>query len=134
MTRPGHNLEMDEHWIVDAMNVIGSRPDGWWMDRKGAMRDFAHALDGYAAASGTDMTVVFDSDPGDLPEITHIEVVIARERGPNSADHEIERLVEADQDPEKVRVVTSDRALSDAVKALGAQIVSAGTFRAELER
>ena len=25
-------------WIVDGMNVIGSRPTGWWHDRPGAMR------------------------------------------------------------------------------------------------
>ena len=25
-------------WIVDGMNVIGSRPTGWWRDRPGAMR------------------------------------------------------------------------------------------------
>ena len=25
-------------WFIDAMNVIGSRPDGWWRDRDGAMR------------------------------------------------------------------------------------------------
>ena len=25
-------------WYVDAMNVIGSRPDGWWRDREGAIR------------------------------------------------------------------------------------------------
>jgi hypothetical protein len=24
-------------WIVDAMNVIGTRPDGWWRDRHAAM-------------------------------------------------------------------------------------------------
>jgi len=29
----------DEHVIVvDAANVIGSRPDGWWRDRPGAAR------------------------------------------------------------------------------------------------
>ena len=25
-------------WFIDAMNVIGSRPDGWWRDREGAVR------------------------------------------------------------------------------------------------
>ena len=28
---------MSVRWIVDGMNVIGSRPDGWWKDRSGAM-------------------------------------------------------------------------------------------------
>ena len=26
-------------WVVDGMNVIGSRPTGWWHDRPGAMHD-----------------------------------------------------------------------------------------------
>ncbi len=26
------------HWVVDGMNLIGSRPDGWWRDRAGARR------------------------------------------------------------------------------------------------
>ncbi|MBM3141325.1 MAG: NTP pyrophosphohydrolase, partial [Chloroflexi bacterium] len=30
--------------IVDAMNVIGSRPDGWWRDRPGAARRLVRAL------------------------------------------------------------------------------------------
>jgi 8-oxo-dGTP diphosphatase len=25
-------------WVIDASNVIGSRPDGWWRDRAGATR------------------------------------------------------------------------------------------------
>ena len=33
------NLLADQMGLfVDAMNVIGSRPDGWWKDRAGAMR------------------------------------------------------------------------------------------------
>lgn len=40
----------------------------------------------------------------------------------------------ADEDPTRVRVVTSDKALIDRVTALGAKVVSAGSFRAELER
>ncbi|MFY9921120.1 MAG: hypothetical protein WAL26_22395, partial [Mycobacterium sp.] len=28
---------MTRRWIVDAMNVIGSRPDGWWKNRREAI-------------------------------------------------------------------------------------------------
>ena len=31
------NREVTMRWIVDAMNVIGSRPDGWWNNRRNAM-------------------------------------------------------------------------------------------------
>jgi predicted RNA-binding protein with PIN domain len=123
-----------ERWIVDAMNVIGSRPDGWWNDPDKAMRGFAGALDDHAGLTGKDITVVFDKDPGRLPETSHIDVVIARRRGPNAADYEIEQLVAGDEDPQRVWVVTSDRRLIDKVRAAGAKVVSSGTFRKELDR
>jgi ADP-ribose pyrophosphatase YjhB (NUDIX family) len=36
--------------IVDAANVMGSRPDGWWRDRAGAARRLRDQLAGLAAA------------------------------------------------------------------------------------
>ena len=37
--------------VVDAANVVGSRPDGWWRDRAGAAARLVSAL-GAACASG----------------------------------------------------------------------------------
>ena len=37
-------------WIVDAMNVIGSRPDKWWNDPEKAMRRMAVTLNDYATS------------------------------------------------------------------------------------
>jgi predicted RNA-binding protein with PIN domain len=126
--------EMRERWIVDAMNVIGSRPDGWWSDRKGAMRAFALAVDEHARATGKDVTVVFDQDPGALPDTANVEIVVARRAGRNAADYEIERLVDEDADPASLRVVTSDRRLIEAVRAAGAAVVSSSKFREEVDR
>ncbi|NEB86162.1 NTP pyrophosphohydrolase, partial [Streptomyces anulatus] len=36
--------------IVDAANVVGSVPDGWWRDRRGAATRLRDALVPYAAA------------------------------------------------------------------------------------
>lgn len=115
------------------MNVIGSRPDGWWNDRRAAMRDFAAAVDEHARATGKDLIVVFDQDPGSLSEIMHIEVVVAGQRGPNAADYEIERLVNDHADPASLRIVTSDRRLIERVTRTGATVVSSGGFRDELD-
>ena len=115
------------------MNVIGSRPDGWWNDPDEAMRGFASALDDHAGSTGKDITVVFDRDPDRLPETSHIDVVIARRRGRDAADYEIEQLVEGEEDPKRLRVVTSDRRLVDKVRAAGAKVVSSGSFRRELD-
>src|SRR5437660_1240678 len=48
------------------MNVIGSRPDGWWRDRPGAMRALARRLEELAARTGDEVTVVFDGRPFDI--------------------------------------------------------------------
>ncbi|MGE5857760.1 MAG: RNA-binding protein, partial [Solirubrobacterales bacterium] len=37
-------------WLVDAMNVIGSRPDGWWKDRHAAMLRLVDQLERWVAA------------------------------------------------------------------------------------
>ena len=124
---------MSERWIVDAMNVIGSRPDGWWNDPEKAMRDFTRLLDAHAGSTGKDITVVFDKDPGRLPETSHIDVVIARRRGRDAADYEIEQLVAGNEDPQRLKVVTSDRDLAGKVRGAGAKVVSSGTFRRELD-
>lgn len=124
---------MVERWIVDAMNVIGSKPDGWWKDRRGAMGDLARRLDRHAAEHGRDITVVFDSDPGALSDLPHLEVVIAAGSGRNAADREIQHLVKQHDDASRLRVVTSDRALAESVREEGAVVVSSGSFRRELE-
>lgn len=125
---------MVQKWVVDAMNVIGSRPDRWWNDPDEAMRAFTRTVEAHAAATGKDITVVFDKDPGRLPATAHIQVVIARRRGRNAADYEIERLVANEPDPGSLRIVTSDRRLIEKVTALGSKVVSSGSFRAELDR
>lgn len=131
---PHQDLHPAERWIIDAMNVIGSKPDGWWKDRGAAMRTFAETVDRHALRTGKNITVVFDTDPVELPHTPHIDIVIARERGRNAGDREIERLVAEEQDPGTVRVVTSDRDLADRVTAAGGSVVSSGSFRTKLDQ
>ena len=47
-------------WIVDGNNVMGSRPDGWWRDRRGAQRRLVERLETFAAARDEPVTVIFD--------------------------------------------------------------------------
>ena len=115
------------------MNVIGSRADRWWNDPERAMRALASELDNYAGTSGEDVTIVFDKDPGSLPHVDHVEVVVARRKGRNAADYEIEQLVAAADDPSALTVVTSDKKLVEKVRSLGANVTGAGAFRRRLE-
>ena len=116
-----------KRWLVDGMNVVGSTPDGWWKDRRGAMRRLAAELAGFARASGEEVTVVFDGSPFEV-DTDGVEVRFAPRRGRNAADDEIARLVGADSDPSGITVVTSDRELAERVQADGAQVEPARRF------
>jgi predicted RNA-binding protein with PIN domain len=120
-------------WIVDGMNVIGSRPNGWWRDRPGAMRALTQELGDLVGATGDELTVIFDGRPFELDAPAGVRVEFARRRGPNAADDDIAVLVERDDDPVGVIVVTSDHALAGRVRAAGASVVGAGEFRTKLE-
>lgn len=111
------------------MNVIGSRADGWWRDRDGAMVGLVDKLDRWASGRGDTVTVVFERPPSTAITSTVIEVAHAPKAAANSADDEIVRLVHADPRPHEIRVVTSDRALTDRVRSLGASVFAAERFR-----
>jgi uncharacterized protein YaiI (UPF0178 family) len=109
------------------MNVIGSRPDGWWRDREGAMRRLVTSLRLLAADTGDEVTIVLDSRPFDVGDAAPVEVRFAP-GGRNAGDDEIVRIVERDSAPETLRIVTSDRELAARVEALGAAVTPAGGF------
>jgi predicted RNA-binding protein with PIN domain len=119
-------------WIVDGMNVIGSRPTGWWRDRPGAMRDLVQELEAFADRGGDQVTVVLDGKPFDL-EGDAVEVKFASRRGPNAADDDIAAIVGADPEPGAISVVTSDGDLARRVRDAGAAVVGAGEFRRLLD-
>jgi predicted RNA-binding protein with PIN domain len=116
-------------WIVDGMNVIGSRPDNWWRDRDAAMARLVDRLERWSAETGNDVTVVFERQP--RPPLTSPMVDIAHAPRPrrDAADDEILRRVRADDDPTTIRVVTSDHRLADLARGLGATVEPAGPFR-----
>jgi predicted RNA-binding protein with PIN domain len=123
--------------LVDGMNVIGSRPDGWWRDRDRAVRRLASRLSRLAATTGDQITVVFDGRPlDDLPEGTNREITVlyARRKGRNAADDRIVTEVESDDQPESLTVITSDRELAERVRRLGAQVSGARTLLEQLDK
>jgi predicted RNA-binding protein with PIN domain len=113
------------------MNVIGSRPDGWWRNRSLAMAVLVEMLDRWAAGEPDEdrVTVVFERPPTAEIRSTVIEVTHAPRATANSADDEIVRMVQADACPDEIRVVTSDKALTERVRDLGASVYAAASFR-----
>ncbi|WP_067465323.1 hypothetical protein [Nocardia amamiensis] len=115
--------------VVDAANVIGSRPDGWWRDRAGAARrlltkmsrlderleqpaELVVVLEGAAKAAVTSPD----------PEFADLHIV----RADGSGDDAIVGVVAAalaEGGDRPITVVTADRGLRDRVEAIGATTV-----------
>ncbi len=121
-------------WLIDGMNVIGSRPDGWWRHRERSMRELAAQLSRLARDSGEEVAVVFDGRAPARPfEAPGVGVSFAP-GGRNAADDRIVEIVVADPDPATLRVVSSDKALANRVRVRGAAVAPAGEFRRRLDR
>jgi uncharacterized protein YaiI (UPF0178 family) len=107
--------------LIDAANVIGSRPTGWWRDRPGAARTFAARVRATVQAGRLDPPVVIvlegQSRTGAEEAVAHgVEVVHA----PGEGDDTIAALAAAHAE---VVVVTADRGLAARVRASNAEVV-----------
>lgn len=125
------------HLVIDAMNVIGARPDGWWRDRPGARRALVRSLTGLTARYDL-VTAVFDgrASPGEVEDAAAGGVTaVFAPGGPDAADAAIVGLVAraAELGREDMVVVTSDAKLSHDVRRLGAAVQGAGSFRRNLD-
>ena len=107
--------------VIDAANVIGSRPTGWWRDRPGAERSFTERVRATVTAGRLDppVTVVLEGlarSGVDEAVVDGVEVVHA----PGEGDDTIAAIAEATRD---VTVVTADRGLAARVRANHADVV-----------
>ena len=110
--------------VIDAANVIGSRPTGWWRDRPGATRVFTERVRATVTAGRLDppVTIVLEGRAraaADEADVDGVEVVHA----PGEGDDTIAAIAEANRD---VVVVTADRELSERVRAANAEVVGPG--------
>jgi hypothetical protein len=110
--------------VVDAANVVGSVPDGWWRDREGAARRLRDALvavarDGLAVAPPpVEVVLVVEGAARRLVGVPGVRVVAAERSG----DDAIVALVRDRPAGQECLVVTGDRGLRERVMALGAQV------------
>jgi hypothetical protein len=116
--------------LIDAANVVGSVPDGWWRDRAGAaerLRD-ALAAEGPAALPGAaadaEVVLVVEGAARRVRSVPGVEVVAAS----GSGDDEIVELTSRSQHREVI-VVTADRGLRERVGRVGARVVGPNALR-----
>ena len=107
--------------VIDAANVIGSRPTGWWRDRPGAARAFTERVRATVTAGrlAPPVTVVLEGrarSGADEADVDGVEVVHA----PGEGDDTIAAIAEARND---AVVVTADRELAERVRAANAEVV-----------
>ena len=117
--------------VVDAANVVGSVPDGWWRDRAGAairLRDrllpITSAglpdLPGPARLPGpVEVVLVVEGKARDIPATPEVRV----ERAAGSGDDAIVDVVRGAAEGRRVIVVTADRELRRRVSELGAEVL-----------
>ncbi|MGW2519031.1 NTP pyrophosphohydrolase [Streptomyces sp. NPDC001617] len=113
--------------IVDAANVVGSVPDGWWRDRRGAaerLRDRL-AADGVPGHAGpVEIVLVVEGAARGVETVPGVRV----ESAPGSGDDRMVELV-AGAGERAVLVVTADRELRRRVRELGASVAGPRTVR-----
>ncbi|MFE7070328.1 NTP pyrophosphohydrolase [Streptomyces sp. NPDC057620] len=116
--------------IVDAANVVGSVPDGWWRDRRGAaerVRDLLvpYADEGLPGRPGPlELILVVEGGARGVTSVPGVRV----EAAPGSGDDRIVELVA--EHPDRARlVVTADRELRRRVGELGAEVTGPRTVR-----
>jgi hypothetical protein len=111
--------------LVDAANVIGSRPTGWWRDRAGAARVFVEQVQ-TAVASGRITSPVFVVLEGKAREgvPTGVADGVTVLHAPGSGDDMLVSTVANEAD--EVTLVTADRELRRRAEALGASVVGPG--------
>ncbi|MGW0205890.1 NTP pyrophosphohydrolase [Streptomyces sp. NPDC003233] len=117
--------------IVDGANVVGSVPDGWWRDRRGAaerLRDRLAPLarSGVAGLPGPlELVLVVEGAARGVESVPGVRV----EDAPGSGDDHIVALAAAARDRPRL-VVTADRALRHRVTEHGAQVTGPRTVLA----
>lgn len=107
--------------MIDAANVIGSQPTGWWRDRAGAARQFVEELRQGARDGRLPLpaVVVLEGDARAGTAETDIDGVRVVHAAHNGDDALVEQIAATG-----TILVTADRRLRERARELGAKAVS----------
>ncbi len=121
--------------LVDAANVVGARPDGWWRDRPAAAARLVDALRLALAAGRLDgpaVVVLEGAARAGAPEGTGGDLRVVHATG-SGDDALVDLAAAAVAGAHPVLVVTADRALRDRLLEAGVDVL-APRDRHRLER
>ena len=108
--------------VVDAANLVGSRPDGWWKDRAGAARRLHERL--LVADTSYDEVVLVVEGAAKAGVRAgrdgHVRTVHAKGHGDDTI---VEQARAAAERGDRVAVVTADRMLQARVQGVGAVVL-----------
>ncbi len=107
--------------VIDAANVIGSRPTGWWRDRPGAARRFAEQVRAAVTAGALEppVTVVLEGQFRRGAAESDLDGVVVA-HVPGEGDDTIAAIAASHAE---VVVATADRGLAERVRAAGGSVV-----------
>jgi hypothetical protein len=107
--------------LIDAANVIGSQPNGWWRDRSGAARSFVQSVRSAAEAGRfTEPVVVVLEGAARAGVGEGVAGGVTVVHAPGSGDDTLLSVV-ADAGTQ-VTLVSADRALCRQAQELGAAV------------
>jgi 8-oxo-dGTP pyrophosphatase MutT (NUDIX family) len=122
--------------VVDAANVMGSRPDGWWRDRAGAAERLRDQLASLTDTGFTELPEGVHPYDRCFPEVVLVVEGAARNvtgtegvrvvAAKGSGDNAIVDLVAAPEPDATYLVVTADRELRARCEAEGANVTGPG--------
>ncbi|MFF6988549.1 NTP pyrophosphohydrolase [Streptomyces sp. NPDC010273] len=113
--------------IVDGANVVGSVPDGWWRDRKGAAERLRDHLASNGLPGRTDSVELVLVVEGAARGVTSVPGVRV-DSAPASGDDRMVELV-AEATGRRCLVITADRELRRRVTELGAEVTGPRSVR-----
>jgi hypothetical protein len=117
--------------VIDAANVIGSRPDGWWKDLPGAAERLHRALV-RAELPYELMVMVLEgrAQPG-VPEGEQgtVRTIHARGAGDDAVVEACESYAESEAE---ITLATADRGLISRVKLFDLEVLGPRTLRDEI--
>jgi hypothetical protein len=114
--------------LIDAANVVGSRPNGWWRDRPGAARTFVDQVRAAVGSGRLDQPVVVvleGAARGGVEAGTVDGVTVLHATG-SGDDALLAAAADAADAARPVTLVSADRALCRSAGELGAAVARPG--------